>query len=89
MKYFLLLTIWKSDKVEHKAMDVWRGSEQYVRPAERVTLALLRRQLHNGLFQKSSVSLSQVATAPSTPPPQRVGIACFHPPFLRVISDQT
>jgi hypothetical protein len=50
---------------EHKAMDVQRGSEQYVRHAERVTLALLRRQQHNGLFERSSVRVySPVGTAP-------------------------
>lgn len=57
MKSFLLKAIWKSDKVEHKAVDTERGSEQCVRPAARVTLALLRRQQHNGLFERSSVSL--------------------------------
>lgn len=38
-------------------MDARRGSEQYMKPAERVTLALLRRQQHNGLSERSRVSL--------------------------------
>lgn len=58
-----------------------RESEQYVRHAERVTLALLRRQQHNELFQRSAV---RVYSPTPLPPPQWGGGHClFVPhPFL-------